>query len=151
MKYFNLILLSSLILLPSYADSSDVKLEYDQVSIGYIPSKYASMKGDPYTTLVAKALTHHKNKEIEKFFIQLNKLASEGITDNATRFHKRTKYIEAVFQGKRVRLFFAGDSNLDKFRHYEERWKVLHKKIYEYLIKEISPNNSNSADKNSRD
>jgi len=145
MKYFNLILifLSLFILSPSYADSKDTKLEYDKVSTGYIPARYASRKGEPHATLGAKALTHHKNNEIERFFIQFNKLASEGITDNATQFHLPTTYIEAIFQGERIRLFFGGDSNLDKFRHYEKRWKVLHKEVYEYLIKEISPNNAN--------
>lgn len=145
MKYFNLILLSLFLLLlqPSYAESKDIKLDnykYDEVSIGYIPARYASSQGEPQATLVARVLTHHRNKEIEKFFTQLNKLASAGTTDNATHFHQPTKYIEAIFQGERVRLFLVSGSNLEKFKHYEKSWKVLHSKMYEYLIQEISPN-----------
>ncbi len=140
MKYSYIVLFGLFLLQPSYADTVDTKLKYDEVSIGYIPSRGASYKGKPHTVLEAKSLTHHKNVEIEEFFIALNNLASKGITDNATQFHEPTIYIEAIYQGKRVRLFFSGDSQLDKFSHYEQRWKSLHKMIYEYLNKEISPN-----------
>ena len=139
MKYFNFVLISLLLLSSSYADSADIEPKYDQVSIGYIPARGAITKGEPYVTIEANTLAHHNNREIEKFFSSLNKLASEGITDNATQFHQPTKYIEAVFKGERVRLFFSGDSNLDKFSHYEKRWKLLHEEIYEYLSIEISP------------
>ena len=89
--------------------------EYDSVSIGYIPSKGAHHEGALHVGLEAKTLAHHKSIEIEKFFTALSQLASEGRTDNATEFHGPTIYIDAVFQGKRVRLFFSGDSKLDKF------------------------------------
>ena len=143
MKYFLFILFSLFLLQSSYADSTDTELKYDKVSIGYIPSRNASFKGEPHAALEAKALIHHKNKEIEHFFIALNNLASEGITDNATQFHQPTKYIEAVFQGKSVRLSFVGDSNLNKFSHYEKQWKLLHNELYEYLTKDISPDSAN--------
>lgn len=139
MKYFYTLLISLFILQPSYAESVDTKLKYDEVSIGYIPSRGSSFKGEPHIILEARALAHHKNKEIENFFIALNNLASEGITDNATRFHEPTKYIEIIYQGKVIRLFFSGDSNLDKFRRYETQWKLLHSEIYKYLNAEISP------------
>jgi len=142
MKYFYIVLISLFLLQSSYADSIDIKLKYDKVSIGYIPSRGAIIKGEPHVIIEAKTLTQHKNKKIDNFFIALNNVASEGITDNATRFHQPTNYIEAIFQGKRVRLFFVGDSNLDKFSHYEKQWKLLHNEIYEYLNKEISPNES---------
>ena len=140
MKYCHVILLSLFLLPPSYTGAVDAKLEYDEVRIGYIPSRAASYQGKPHVALEAKSLIHQKNMEIEKFFIALSSLASKGITDNATRFHEPTIYIEAIYQGERVRLFFSGDSQLDKFSHYERRWKSLHEKLYEYLNKEVSPN-----------
>ena len=140
MKYFYVILFGLFLFQPSYAGAVDTKLKYDEVSIGYIPSRAASYKGKPHTVLEGKSLTHHKNMEIEEFFIALSNLASEGITDNATQFHEPTIYIEAIYQGKRVTLFFSGDSQLEKYSHYEQRWKLLHKAIHEYLNKEISPN-----------
>ena len=139
MKYFYVILFGLFLLQPTYAGAVDTKLKYDEVRIGYIPSRSASYKGEPHTVLAAKSLTHHKNIEIEEFLIALSSLASRGITDNATQFHEPTIYIEAIFQGERVRLFFSGDSQLEKYSHYEQRWKSLHKAIYEYLSKEISP------------
>jgi len=139
MKYYYIVLMGLFLLQPSYADSSDSKLNYDKVSIGYIPSRVASFKGEPHVILEAKSLVHHKSREIEKFFIALNTVASEGITDNATQFHKPTTYIEAIYQGKRVRLFFSGDSRLDKFSRYEKQWRMHHSKIYTYLNSEISP------------
>jgi len=139
MKYFYIVLFSLFLLQPSYAGTVDTELKYDKVSIGYIPSRGASYKGKPHTILEAKPLIHHKNSDIEEFFIVLSNLASKRITDNATQFHKPTIYIEAIYQGKRVRLFFSGDSQLDKFNHYEQRWKSLHKMVYEYLNKEITP------------
>jgi len=140
MKYFHIVLFSLFLLQPAYADTNDTKLKYDKVSIGYIPSRSASHKGKPHIVSEAASLTHHKNAEIEEFFIAINNLASNGITDNSTQSHKPTIYIEAIYQGERVRLFFSGDSHLDKFSHYEQHWKSLHKMIYEYLNKEISPN-----------
>ncbi len=140
MKYYCIILFGLFLLQPTFAGAVDTKLNYDEVSIGYIPSRVESYKGKPHTVLEAKSLTHHKNMEIEEFFIALSKLASKGITDNATHFHEPTIYIEATYQGKRVTLFFSGDSRLEKYSHYEQRWKSLHKAIYEYLNKEISPN-----------
>ena len=140
MKYYYIVFAGMIFLQSSYAYSVDTKLEYDKVSIGYIPSRTASYKGEPNTTLESRTSTHHKNKEIERFFIALNNLATEGISDNATRFHQPTKYIEVIYQGNRVSLFFSGDSKLDKFSHYEKQWKLLHGEIYEYLINKISPN-----------
>lgn len=113
--------------------------EYDSVSIGYIPSKGAHHKGVPHVSLEAKTLAHHKSIEIEKFFTALSQLASEGRTDNASEFHEPTIYIDAVFQGKRVRLFFSGDSKLDKFNRYEKQWKLLHGEIFQFLNPKISP------------
>lgn len=139
MKYFYIILFSLFIVQPSYAGTVKEKLKYDEISIGYIPSRGASYKGKPHKTFTAKSLVHHKNKEIKDFFITLSDLASEGITDNATRFHEPTLYIEVIFQGKSVRLFYSGDSKLAKYRHYEQRWKLLHKRLHEYLDREISP------------
>ena len=132
MKYLNFMLISLLMLGPAYAVSEGIIPEYDKVVIGYIPAKYAS--DAPYVTLEAKVLKHHKNRDIERFFVQLNKLASEGISDNATRLHKATKYIEVTFQGKSVRLFFSGDTGLDQFKQYEEKWQMLHDEIYNYII-----------------
>lgn len=140
MKYL-LILLLGLFLVPfSQADSGKPGPQYDSVSIGFIPSRAAHHKGEPHVVLEAKTLALHKNAEIEKFFTAMNELASEGRTDNATQFHQPTLYIEAICQGKRVRLFFSGDSHRDKFRHYEEQWKTLHGEVFKYLNKRVSPN-----------
>lgn len=141
MKYYYIVFAGVFFLQSSYADSVDTKLEYDKVSIGYIPSRTASYKGEPHTTLESRTSAHYKNKEIERFFIELNKLATEGISDNATQFHQPTKYIEAIYQGKRVSLYFSGDSKLDKFGRYEKQWKLLHGEVYKYLNNKISPNN----------
>jgi hypothetical protein len=140
MKYFYITLFGLTLLHPAYAGAVDTELEYDEIRIGSIPSRSASYKGKPHTVLEAKSLAHHENTEIEEFFIAISDLASKGITDNATRFHEPTIYIEVVFQGESVRLFFSGDSHLEKYSLYEQSWKSLHKSIYEYLNKEISPN-----------
>ncbi len=140
LKYFYITLFGVFLLQPSYVGADDAELKYDEVRIGYIPSRVASYKGEPQTVLEAKTLTHHKNTEIEEFFILQSNLASKGVTDNATKFHEPTIYIEAIFQGKRVSLFYSGDSQLEKYSDYEQRWKLLHKAIYEYLNREISPN-----------
>ena len=140
MKYIYIILLGLFLLPPSYADVVDTELEYDEVRIGYIPSRTASFKGEPHKVFEAKSLIHHKNTELEEFFISLSNLASKGVTDNATKFHEPTIYIEVIHQGESVRLFYSGDSQLEKFRHYEQSWKSLHKAIYELLSKELSPN-----------
>jgi len=134
MKYLNFILVSLLMLGPAYAGSEGVLPKYDKVVIGYVPAKSASIHGAPYVTLEAKVLKHHKSRDIERFFVRLNKLASEGITDNATRLHKATKYIEATFQGESIRLFFSGDTGLNKFKQYEEKWQILYNEIYDYLV-----------------
>ena len=139
LKYFYITLFGVFLLQPSYVGADDTELKYDEVRIGYIPSRVASYKGEPQTVLEAKTLTHHKNTEIEEFFVALSNLASDGITDNATQFHKPTIYIEAMFQGKSVSLFYSGDSQIEKYSDYEQRWKLLHKAIYEYLNREISP------------
>lgn len=139
MKYFYITLFSLTLFQPMYAGALDTELEYDEVRIGYIPSRTASYKGKPHTVLEAKSLTHHKYAEIEEFFVTLSNLASKGITDNATKFHEPTIYIEVIFQGVGVRLFFSGDSHIEKYSHYEQSWKSLHESIYEYLSKEISP------------
>ena len=140
MKYFYIASLGLFLLQPSYAAAVDTELKYDEVSIGFIPSRSASYKGEPHKALRAKSLTHHKNAEIEKFFIALNDLASKGITDNATQFHEPALYIEAIYQGKSVRVSFSGDSQIEKYSRYEQHWKSLHEMIYEYLVQEISPN-----------
>jgi hypothetical protein len=140
MKYLHVLLIGLCFVQSSQAYSGNPKLEYDSVSIGHIPSKVAHHQGVPHVVLEAKALAHHKNNDIEKFFIALNDLASEGRTDNATQFHVPTIYIEAIYQEKRVRLFFSGDSNLDKFKRYEKQWKLLHSEIFKYLNTEVSPN-----------
>lgn len=139
MKYFFATLFGLALFLPAYAGAVDTELKYDEVRIGYIPSRSASYKGKPHTVLEAKSLIHHENTQIEEFFIALGNVASKGITDNATRFHEPTVYIEAIFQGKSVRLFFSGESDVDRYRHYEQSWKSLHKSIFEYLSKELSP------------
>ncbi len=139
MKYFYITLFGLTLFQPAYAGTVDTELEYDEVRIGYIPSRTASYKGKPHTVLEAKSLAHHKNAEIEEFFIVLSNLASKGTTDNATQFHEPTIYIEVIFQGESVRLFFSGDSHLEKYSRYEKSWKSLHKSIYEFLSKEISP------------
>lgn len=112
---------------------------FDSVSIGFIPSKGAHHKGALHVNLEAKTLAHHKSIEIEKFFTALSQLAAEGTTGNATEFHQPTMYIDAVFQGQRVRLFYAGDSKLAKFSRYEKQWKILHGEIFRYLNPHISP------------
>ena len=140
MKNFYIMSFGLFLLQPSYADVVDTELEYDEVRIGYIPSRTASYKGEPHKVFEAKSLIHHKNTEIEEFFISLSDLASEGITDNATKFHEPTMYIEVIYQGEAVRLFYSGDSELEKYRHYEQSWKSLHKATYEFLSKELSPN-----------
>ena len=140
MKYFYIILFGLFLLQPSYADVVDTELEYDEIRIGYIPSRAASFKGEPHTVFEAKSLIHHKNTEIGQFLIALSNLASKGITDNATKFHEPTIYIEVIYQGESVRLFFSGDSQLEKYHHYEQSWKSLHKVIYDFLNKDISPN-----------
>lgn len=140
MKYLHVLLIGLCFVQYSQADSGNPKQEYDSVSIGHIPSKGAHHKGVPHVVLEAKTLAHHKNNDIEKFFIELNDLASEGRTDNATQFHVPTMYIEAIYQGKRVRLFFSGDSKLSKFSLYEKQWKLLHSEMFKYLNTKVSPN-----------
>ena len=122
---------------PSHAASDSQKLQYDSVAIGAIPSRAASFAGKPSTKLEAKVLVHHKNKEIELLFVALNKLALEGITDNATRFHQPTKYLEVIYQGESIRLFYSGKSALEKFKDYEYRWRLLHGQIYAFLNSDI--------------
>ena len=140
MKYFYIILFGLFLLPHSYADVVETELEYDEVRIGYIPSRTASYKGEPHKVFEAKSLIHHKNTEIEEFFIASSNLASKGVTDNATKFHEPTIYIEVIFQGESVRLFYSGNSQLEKYRDYEQSWKSLHKATYEFLSKELSPN-----------
>ena len=140
MKKICALLISLFFITFSYAESVVQKIDEDSVSIGYIPSREAHRKGELVVVLEAKTRASHKNKEIEKIFTDLSNLASEGVTDNATQFHKRTMYIDAFYQGKRVRLFFSGDSQLDKFSHYEKKWKLLHDEIYHHLSEKISPN-----------
>ena len=113
--------------------------EYDSVSIGNKRLRSGCLAFAPHVSLEAKTPAHHKSIEIEKFFTALSQLASEGRTDNASEFHEPTIYIDAVFQGKRVRLFFSGDSKLDKFNRYEKQWKLLHGEIFQFLNPKISP------------
>lgn len=139
MKDFYIILFGLFLLQSSYADVVDTELEYDEVRIGYIPSRVASFKGEPHKIFEAKSLIHHKKTEMEEFFVSLRNLASKGITDNATKFHEPTIYIEVIYQRDSIRLFYSGDSQLEKYRDYEQSWKSLHKAIYEFLSKELSP------------
>jgi len=147
MKFLIIFAFCLLLIQLSLADTASPELSNDTVSIGFVPARYdVFIKGEPYIVLEAKVLATHKNKEIENFFIALNKLASEGRTDNATQFHQQTVYIEAIYQGKRVRLFFSGDSHLDKYNHYEKQWKLLHGEIFKYLNGRVSPNYKFNSD-----
>jgi hypothetical protein len=139
MKNLYIILFGLFLLQPSYADVVDTELEYDEIRIGYIPSRVASFKGEPHKIFEAKSLIHHEKTEIAEFFVSLSNLASKGITDNATKFHEPTIYIEVIYQRESVRLFYSGDSQLEKYRDYEQSWKSLQKAIYGFLSKELSP------------
>ncbi|NOX76630.1 MAG: hypothetical protein GXP17_08495 [Gammaproteobacteria bacterium] len=138
MKYIFAIILSLFVAQFLYAEADDVDLKYDKVSVGYIPTRGLAFNGEPYKIFEARTLAKHKNADIAHFFMVLDHLASEGVTDNATQLHEPAQYIEAIFQGKRVRLFYMGESNLEQFKHYERQWTLLHEKIYSYLNDGIS-------------
>lgn len=121
------------------AGSSDVDLQYDKISIGFIPSRGESFSGQPYKTIEARSLTHHKNKKIASFYKSLSDIAAEGITDNATQFHQPTRYLEAVYQGQNIRLFYTGDTGQEKYKNYEDLWKLLHREMYDYITIHLTP------------
>jgi len=125
--------------LPVYAGKTSEKDKYDSVSIGYIPARGAYFKGEPMKSLVAKSSSRHINPEIENFFNSLNALATGGVKDNATRFHQPAIYLDVVYKGKRARLFYRGDSNLEKYSDYERQWKELHNRMFKYLTREMTP------------
>lgn len=131
--------LLTIALLSPVSAFSATTASYDSVSIGYIPSRHASFTGTPHTLLEAKSLSHHKNEAIHRFHDQLAKLASQGIKGNATQMHEPTRYIETVYQGQRIRLFYSGDTGLARFQEYEQQWKVLWLAIYQFLSRDISP------------
>lgn len=138
MKHLHFLLICLCFTQYSLADTSNLKFEYDSVRIGHIPSKDAHHNGEPHVTLEAKVLAHHQNRDIKSLFMALSNLAAEGRTDNATQFHAPTVYIEAIHQGKQVRLFFSGNSNLSNLRHYEQQWKLLHGSILKYINTKIT-------------
>jgi len=139
MKFHTFLLVGLVFLLPVETQAAENKIKDDKITIGYIPAKYAFHKGEPTIVLEAKTLAHHHNKDIGGFFEALSKLASEGVTDNATEFHQPTVYLNAVYQGKSITLYNSGESKLEKFKHYEQEWTRLHRSIYSYLIKKIAP------------
>lgn len=100
------------------------------------------MKGEPHTTLAAKSLAHNKRKDLEQFLVKLKALAPDGRTGNATRMHEPVIYVDAVFQGERVRLFYSGESRVEKFSRYEARWLALYREMYQYLARNIAPGTS---------
>jgi len=138
MNFFRPFLLILLFIPVAQAGTGSAGLKYDSVSIGYIPSRGASFKGEPHVILEGRSLAHHKNPQIREFFVALKKLAAEGRTDNATQFHEPTQYLDVVYQGERVRLFYSGATHLEKFARYEGRWKSLHREIYRFLNRRIS-------------
>ncbi|MCB1044610.1 MAG: hypothetical protein KDC35_16835 [Acidobacteria bacterium] len=113
--------------------------QHDYVMIGYIPSRGAAFKGEPYKKLQAEVLAFHKRDEVKELFDALQEVAKSGVTDNATRFHEPVIYLEVMWQGDRVRLSYSGPSQVDRYRSYEQKWLILHQRFFEYLSAELVP------------
>lgn len=129
---YSLALLACL-LCPIYSKADAGKeLQYDSVSIGYIPSKAGYHKGEPGVVHVAKTLRHHKNQEMATFYAGLSDLASQGIKHNGIEIHGATHYIDAEYQGQRLRLFFDGNSGLSSATWFPRLSCALKGKQYAY-------------------
>ena len=130
---------ASIILLLFFTNYALAETAYDEISIGFIPSRYASYNGEAHTVMQAKVLSHFENQKFENLFNKIKSISKLGITENVTQFHQATQYIEAAYKGERIRLFYNGPSENPKFKSYEIKWLKLHEEFYSFLTNNMQP------------
>ncbi len=111
----------------------------DSIAIGSIPARGAAMSGEPYITLEMSSLAHNNNSDIRQWYERIKALADSGITSNATRFHQPTTYLDAVWQGQQVRVFYVKSEGLEKYSAYEAEWKRLYGELLAELTQRANP------------